>query len=379
MMDALQAQLAAAADGGYEIERELGGGGMSRVFIATERALRRRVAIKVLAGIGVAIDPRRFRREIMLSAGLQHPHIVPVHAAGEVAGLPFFVMPLVEGESLRQRLARGGALPTREAMRALRDIASALQYAHARGIVHRDLKPENVMISGGSAMVLDFGVAKALAARDERIPEPEEGTPASPSPHSLTTAGMTLGTPRYMAPEQAAGDPALDHRADIYSFGVLAFEVLAGAPPFTGSASEVLRKHLVEPPPDLGALRSGLPRSLVALVAACLAKDPRDRPQRANELVDALDGEDLPLVRARSARRGGAPLPPRGPWAEALAVPAVYALAAGGALATMLHLSAEDRVREGLVAAAVIGSLLGLPIAIAGGLLLRVVARERRG
>jgi serine/threonine-protein kinase len=382
MTDSLLAALGGTLDETYAIESELAGGGMSRVFVARERALERRVVIKVLADAGHAVDPRRFRQEILLSASLQHPHIVPVHTAGEVSGVPYFVMPFVEGVSLRARLRDGGRFAVAEAIRVLRDVATALHYAHTRGIVHRDLKPENVMISGGSAVVLDFGVAKAMqrasAARSDR-PDSEQPPHDSPAANhaSLTALGITVGTPRYMAPEQAAGDPNLDHRADVYAFGVLAFELLTGDAPFTGSPSEVLRKHLVEPPPDVATLRAGLPATLVDLVAACLAKDPAQRPASAAVLLDALDGLGTPLTGTKTAAVARPRPRGQGRWSEALAVPAVYLLAAGGALAMLFRLAAQERVREGIVAAAVIGSLLGLPIAVAGGLLVRVMARER--
>jgi serine/threonine-protein kinase len=216
--DALRQRLDAALTGAYEIERELGGGGMSRVFLATERALGRQVVVKVLPpemAEGVSAD--RFTREVRLAARLQHPHIVPLLSAGDADGLPWFTMPFVEGESLRARLARAGELPVAEALRTMREVASALAYAHGRGIVHRDIKPENVLLSEGAAMVSDFGVAKALADAGES------------GGATLTSLGVALGTPAYMAPEQGMADPRTDHRADIYAFGVLAYELLAAA------------------------------------------------------------------------------------------------------------------------------------------------------
>ena len=366
MSDAMLAMIGAELAETYAIERELDGGGMSRVFVAEERALGRRVVIKVLGDVGRSLDPRRFRAEILLSAGLQHPHIVPVHSAGEVSGAPYFVMPFVEGESLRARLRDRGALPVGEATRVLRDVATALHYAHGRGIVHRDLKPENVMLSGGSAVVLDFGVAKALA----------DGS-GSARGENLTAAGFAVGTPRYMAPEQIAGDPGLDHRADIYAFGVLAFELLAGETPFDGSPSELLRRHLVETATSIATLRPAVPESLSALVASCLEKDPSRRPASAAVLLDALDGLATPLTGTRTAIDRPTVRRPRGRWGEAIVIPVIYLLAAGAMLATLVHLAAEERVRDGIVAAGVIGSLLGLPIALASGLLLRVVVRER--
>lgn len=360
-------QIAAALADTYAIDGTIDGGGMSRMFVATERALGRRVAIKVLGDAAHNVDSARFRQEILTSAGLQHPHIVPVHNAGEVGGVPYFVMPFVEGRSLRSQLRESGSLQIGEATRVLRDIASALHYAHTRGVVHRDLKPENVMISGGSAVVLDFGVAKAIAAGASSM---RSGT--------LTGAGYAVGTPRYMAPEQAAADPALDHRADIYSFGILAYELLTGAPPFDGTPSEILRSHIAVEPPDIATVRPALPSVIVSLVRSCLAKNPMDRPQSAAVVLDLLDGVATPLSGTRI------PVTPRVVkksssvhWAHAMAIPLAYVFVAGGALAYLFHLAAQDRIREGIVAAGVIGSLIGLPIAVAGGFLLRVVSVER--
>src|SRR3989454_665616 len=214
----LQAALGAA----YRIERELGGGGMSRVFVAEEVELGRRVVIKVLApelAAGVSVD--RFKREIQLAASLQHPHIMPLLAAGPAEELLYYTMPLIEGESLRAKLAREGALPISDTVRILRDVADALAYAHKHGVAHRDIKPDNVLLSNPHAVVTDFGVAKALSQSTGRS--------------SLPSAGVALGTPAYMAPEQAAADPHTDHRCDLYAVGALAYEMLTGRPPFTGA------------------------------------------------------------------------------------------------------------------------------------------------
>src|SRR5213594_3280955 len=219
----LQAALGAA----YRIERELGGGGMSRVFVAEEVELGRRVVIKVLAPeLAASVSVDRFKREIQLAASLQHPHIVPLLAAGQAEELLYYTMPLIEGESLRAKLAREGALPISDTVRMLRDVVDALAYAHRHDVAHRDIKPDNVLISDHHAVVTDFGVAKALG----------EATGET----SLTSVGVTLGTPAYMAPEQAAADPHVDHRCDIYAVGTLAYEMLTGRPPFAGGTPQQL-------------------------------------------------------------------------------------------------------------------------------------------
>jgi hypothetical protein len=280
----LDDNLQRALGDGYRVERELGGGGMSRVFVAEERSLGRKVVVKILpAELVAGLSVERFRREIQLAAQLQHPNIVPVLATGEADGLPWFTMPFVTGESLRARIARSGALPVRDAVLILRDVAAALEYAHALGIVHRDIKPDNVLLSGRAAVVTDFGIAKAISASRTVAPG---GT--------LTQVGTSIGTPAYMAPEQAAGDPATDFRADLYAWGVTAFELLSGRLPFTGkSQHELIRAHMVEAPPGLDTVRDQLPAPLVALVAQCLAKRPEDRPASAGELLRVL--ESLPL------------------------------------------------------------------------------------
>ncbi|MGH7649035.1 MAG: serine/threonine-protein kinase, partial [Gemmatimonadaceae bacterium] len=279
----LDALLAQALGGVYAVQRELGGGGMSRVFLATEQALNRDVVIKVLPpelAAGMSIE--RFRREIQLAAKLQHPHIVPVLAAGEVNGLPYFTMPYVAGSSLREMMRSGAPVAIPEAVRILRDVASALAHAHAHGVVHRDIKPDNVLLSGGAAMVTDFGIAKAVTTARTRTGEAGD---------TLTRIGTSLGTPAYMAPEQAAGDPATDHRADLYSLGVMAYEMVSGQPTFAASTPQgLLAAQMSEMPPPLDTRRADVPPALAALVAACLAKDPALRPPDADAVVRALDG-----------------------------------------------------------------------------------------
>jgi eukaryotic-like serine/threonine-protein kinase len=278
----LRDQLQQTLGGSYTLERELGGGGMSRVFLAEEAALGRKVVIKVLPPeIAAGVSIERFRREIQLAARLQHPHIVPVLSSGEMQGVPYYTMPFVEGESVRARLARSGALAITEAIGILRDVAKALAYAHERGIVHRDIKPDNVLLSGGSATVADFGIAKAIAAARA---EGETG------PATLTQIGSSLGTPAYMAPEQAAADPATNHRADIYAFGCMAYEMLTGRPPFTAKTPQrLLAAQMSDAPEQIMALRPDTPPQLAELVMHCLAKDADARPQQAADLVRVLD------------------------------------------------------------------------------------------
>ena len=272
-----QVQHALGAD--FEIESELEGGGMSRVYVARDRKLQRRIAVKVLSPeLASELSADRFRREIMLSAALQHPHIVGVLSAGETGGLPYFTMPFVDGESLRTRLARG-PMSIAHTVSVLKDVARALSFAHARGIVHRDIKPDNVLLSGGSACVADFGVAKALTAALQD--QPGSGT--------LTRVGTSIGTPQYMAPEQAAAD-FVDHRADIYAFGIMAYEMLTGQPPFHGrSAKQLLAAQLTELPAPLSDRRPGVPNALSDLIMRCLQKEADERPQSAQELIETLE------------------------------------------------------------------------------------------
>ena len=279
----LQRTLETSLGDTYAFDRELGGGGMSRVFVALDRTLERRVVVKVLKpDAAAAVSIERFRREVQLAAKLQHPHIVPLLASGEVAGTPYFTMPFIEGESLRARLARDRELPISEAVRLLRQVAAALSYAHRQGVVHRDIKPDNVMLSDEFALVTDFGVAKALSA------SAESGEMVSAS--GLTGLGLAIGTPAYMAPEQAVADPSVDYRADIYSWGIMAYEMLTGWPPFTGmTAQATLAAQAVEKPAPIDSKRAGLPPALSMLVMRCLEKRPADRPQSAQELLQELD------------------------------------------------------------------------------------------
>jgi serine/threonine protein kinase/tetratricopeptide (TPR) repeat protein len=277
---AVLSSLQAAIGPGYLVERELGGGGMSRVFVATETALARRVAVKVLSPeLFQGVSAERFAREVALAAQLQDPHIVPVLITGATAdGLPWYTMPFIEGESLRARMQRG-AIPLDEVLRILRDVAEALEYAHGRGIVHRDIKPENVLLSGRSALVTDFGIAKAVSMARGSAPS---GT--------LTSIGLSLGTPAYMSPEQVAAD-TVDHRADLYAWGIMAYELLGGAHPFAmRTQAQMMAAHLSEMPRALDEVRPGLPSALTTVVMLCLAKSPAERPADAAALLSALSG-----------------------------------------------------------------------------------------
>ncbi|MGH7516919.1 MAG: protein kinase domain-containing protein [Gemmatimonadales bacterium] len=290
-MSDLAEVLAAALGPQYRLERELGGGGMSRVFVAEEVALGRRVAIKVLPPeLAEGITAERFRREIQLAARLQHPHIVPLLSSDRAAGLVFYVMPYVEGESLRERLVRDHTLRPADAVRIGRDVAEALEYAHGHGVVHRDIKPENILLSSSHALVLDFGVAKALRAAVE--------------PGHATTVGVALGTPLYMAPEQAAGGRDVDGRADLYALGVVLYELLAGRPPFESeSAYDLMAAHIADPPEPLRRRSAETPAALEAVVMRCLAKRAGERYQTAGELLAELDGFATPAGGVRAARQ----------------------------------------------------------------------------
>ncbi len=268
----------------YRIQRELGGGGMSHVFLAEETRLGRQVVIKVLPPeMGAGVNSERFEREIVLAAKLQHPHIVPLLTAGASGDLLYYVMPFIQGESLRVKLAREGELPVTEATRILRDVVDALAYAHRNGVVHRDIKPDNVLLSEGHAVVTDFGVAKAVSA--------SSGSSAG----SLTSLGVALGTPAYMAPEQAAADPHVDHRADIYAVGALAYEMLCGRPPFTAPTPQaLLAAHITQTPDPATRYRPAISPQLNGLVMRCLEKRAADRWQSAAELVPQLDAMTTP-------------------------------------------------------------------------------------
>jgi serine/threonine-protein kinase len=268
-------RLRSALAGRYKLEREIGRGGMSIVYRARDVRLDRDIALKVLRPeLTVSLGAERFLREIQIAARLQHPHILPLHDSGEVDGLFFYTMPFVAGESLRTHLATHGPLPVPEAVRIGREVSSALTHAHEQGFLHRDIKPENILLSSGLAMVADFGIAQALIQ-------------AGLEP--LTDSGIVVGTPGYMSPEQSAGHTKLDARTDIYSLGCVVYEMLTGAPPFTGPTPQaVLARHIHEHPPSIRVVRQTVPTGLEQTINRSLAKSPADRFSSAIEFGDAL-------------------------------------------------------------------------------------------
>ena len=272
-------QLAAALGDRYRLERELGQGGMAVVFLAEDLKHRRRVAIKLLKPeLSAVLGSERFVREIAIAATLQHPHILPLYDSGQAGGLFYYVMPFVEGESLRQRLAREQQLPLDAALQITREVGSALQHAHEHGVIHRDIKPENIMLSGGHAVVADFGIARALDAA---------------SAEQLTRSGMVVGTPQYMSPEQAGG-AAVDGRTDQYSLACTLYEMLIGQPPFTGpSALAVIARHSVDPVPSLRVVRQTVPQAVEGAIIQAMAKVPADRFASIQRFLDALQSPGI--------------------------------------------------------------------------------------
>ena len=339
-------RLQEALTGRYTVSRELGAGGMATVYLAEDVKHGRSVAVKVLRPeLAAALGPDRFPREIRILARLQHPHILPLLDSGESAGFLFYTMPFIDGESLRQRIDREGALPIHDAVRILREVADALTAAHAAGILHRDIKPANVMLSGRHALVTDFGVAKAV--RDA-------------GGETLTTVGLAVGTPTYMSPEQATGSDSIDQRSDIYAMGILAYEMLTGEPPFRGkNASAMLSAQVLEKPVPMRERREAVPAKLEELVMRCLEKDPADRWQTAEELLTPLEDVYTPSggttptnTRLRSVAPSGA---------SGASAPAAAASSAAGV--TAAPTVAPKKSRVALIA---VGALL-LLVATYGG------------
>ena len=290
-------RLRSALAGRYAVEWEVGRGGMSRVYAARDLRHGRRVAIKVLRPeLATILGADRFLREIEIAARLQHPHILPLFDSGEAGDLLFYVMPFVTGETLRARLTRMGRLTIADAARIGREVTDALGYAHREGVVHRDIKPENVMLGAGHAYVMDFGIAKALSEVTD---------------HSgITSAGLTLGTPAYMAPEQAAAAPTVDHRADIYALGTLLYEMLAGHTPFSDStAQRIFARQMTEAPSPIQGERADTPDAMARGIERALEKDPDRRWQTAGELMPAIESG---LDSARIDATGDGPPPAMG-------------------------------------------------------------------
>ena len=319
----------------FELERKIGRGGMATVYLARDAKHDRRVAVKVLhAEVSALVGAPRFVDEIRLTARLQHPHVLPLldsgvfgGEAGALAGRPYYVMPYLEGESLRARLVRGSALPLGDCVRVLRDVADALSYAHEQGIVHRDIKPENILLSGGHAVVADFGIAKALFV--SQTEDRAEGITLAGSDGNVTRLSSLAGTPAYMAPEQADGRSTIDHRADLYSWGLVAYELLAGRHPFADrtSAHDLALAQMRETPASLRGVAPTVPSDLALLVMACLAKSPADRPSAGSELLAALDAAGV-AASSRVEPPAASPQRARVVWLVAAGL-AVGALALG--------------------------------------------------
>ena len=343
----------------YRIERELGQGGMATVYLAQDLRHERQVAVKVLRpDLAATLGSDRFLREIRIAAQLQHPHILPLLDSGDSAGFLYYVMPFVDGQSLRDRLDRVGELPVNEAVKLLCEIVDALALAHQRGVVHRDIKPDNIMLSGRHALVMDFGVAKAVSEATGR--------------NQLTTAGVALGTPAYMAPEQAAGDPHLDQRVDIYAVGVMAYELLTGRTPFMGhTPQQMLAAHVTEAPEPVSRHRATIPAPLEQVVMRCLAKRPADRFQTAEELLGALE----PLVGTSggttptSTAPYTAATPAAAPWAaHPVRIGVLFVLVSVVVLGLVWFLTLKLGLPDWVPWIALVLLALGLPIMLITGI-----------
>ncbi|MGI9627002.1 MAG: serine/threonine-protein kinase, partial [Longimicrobiales bacterium] len=354
--DELDPVLIQALSHQFTITGLVGVGGWATVYRANDLQHGREVAIKVLRPeLAAALGPDRFRREIETAARLQHPHILPLFSSGEADGRLYYVMPYVEGETLGDRLSREGALPIDDAIRLLREIVDALGEAHGQGIVHRDIKPDNVLVKGGHAAVADFGIAKAV-------------TDSAGGPE-LTRTGISMGTPGYMAPEQAAGDPSSDHRADIFAAGAVAYEMLTGHPPFEGkNARALLTAVMTQTPKPPHHHRGEIPEALSNLITACLAKDPDERPESADEVLAGLD--QVGLSSAVSSKRAG----------RAMAIAA--GLSAGFAWLVFLvsrTLSTRLALPDWVVPFALILLAVGLPVTLATAFAQRGLRTRARG
>jgi tetratricopeptide (TPR) repeat protein len=354
-------RLTAALAGRYALKREIGAGGMATVYLAQDLRHERDVAVKVLRPeLAATLGPERFHREIQIAAKLQHPHILPLLDSGQSDGFLYYVMPFVEGESLRERLTRVRELPIYEATRLLRDVADALSHAHSRGVVHRDIKPENVMLSGRHALVTDFGVAKAVSEAKGSA--------------NLTTAGVALGTPSYMSPEQAAADPNVDHRADIYALGAMGYELLAGRPPFVGTTpQQILAMHVTQEPDPLSRYRPGVPPGLEAVVMQCLSKRAADRWQSAEDVVERLEGLGTPTggITPTHTQPTRAVAMPSGSYGHPLKVAGLFLVAAIAVLGVVYFLTIQLGLPDWVPWSALGLLAVGLPIMVLTGLVER--------
>jgi len=340
---AMLEQLRSSLAGHYEVEREIGSGGMARIFLARDLKHRRPVAIKVLRPeLAGAVAGDRFLREIEIAANLSHPHIIPLHDSGTTDGLTYYVMPYIEGESLRARLTRESQLPVADALRIGFEVADALAYAHGRGALHRDIKPENILLSAGHALVADFGIARALF---------EAGG------DTLTATGMVLGTPDYMSPEQAFGREALDGRSDIYSLGTVIFEMLAGRRPFIGTTPQaVLAQIVTEPVPSVRSIRAEIPAHIDEIVQRSLAKEPEKRFGSAAEMAAAL-----------SAITSGVTAAPAGVTTASWPPSRMVSLAAAAAILVIVGGGAWMLSHKGSRALTAANRIAVLPFAVHGG------------
>ncbi len=340
----------------YELERKLASGGMATIYLAHDAKHDRRVAVKVLHAELTATGADRFVQEIRVTARLQHPHILGLldsgvfgPEAGALCGRPYYVMPYVEGESLRARIARGSVAAS-EAVRVLREVADALDYAHRHGVVHRDIKPENILLSHDHAMVADFGIAKALFA--SRTPEATGQAASAITGRRLTQLGSSLGTPAYMAPEQAARVEELDHRADLYAWGVVAYELLSGRHPFGDGRSpdELVAAHLRETPRPLAQVAPAVPMALAQIVTRCLAKAPESRPGSGAEIIAVLDTAAIGAGPSAAPRSGSSRR------VHLRMIGAVGVLALLGAGVTAYRWSGRKATQEGVAAVVVTGT-----------------------
>ncbi len=334
-------RLKSALSDRYEIEREIGQGGMATVYLAQDLKHHRQVALKVLRPeLSAALGSERFLQEIEIAANLTHPHILPLYDSGETDGFLYYVMPYIKGQTLRQRVAEHGELPVHEAVKIIREVVDALAYAHEQGVVHRDIKPDNVMLSGRHALVMDFGVAKAVSEATGR--------------NQLTTAGVALGTPAYMSPEQATADPHIDHRADIYAVGALAYELLTGRPPFTGATPQaILAAHVTEQVDPVRKHRDHVSPELEALVMRCLEKKPSDRWQSAEELLPQLEVLSTPSGGVTPTdTRPIAPAPAREPRTKPMLIAAAAVIVVGAAATLLLRAPSAQTLDRNLLVVA---------------------------